>query len=72
MLSAGGKKLSGSGKDVAGGLMGISYNLTFKRVTGRRAAGPRLRKLIQQFQTEYLLEDRAENAVAAIRVAAIA
>ena len=34
-LSADGKKLSGTGKDAIGGMMGISYNWTFERVTGR-------------------------------------
>ena len=34
-LSADGKKLSGTGKDAVGGLMGISYNWTFERVTDR-------------------------------------
>ena len=34
-LSADGKKLSGTGKDAIGGMMGISYNWTFERVTDR-------------------------------------
>jgi len=34
-LSADGKKLSGTGKDAVGGMMGISYNWTFEKVTGR-------------------------------------
>jgi hypothetical protein len=34
-LSDDGKKLSGTGKDAVGGMMGISYNWTFERVTGR-------------------------------------
>ena len=34
-LSADGKKLSGTGKDAVGGMMGISYNWTFARVAGR-------------------------------------
>jgi serine/threonine protein kinase len=36
-LSADGKKLSGTGKDAVGGMMGISYNWTFERVTDRPA-----------------------------------
>jgi serine/threonine protein kinase len=36
-LSADGKKLSGTGKDAVGGMMGISYNWTFERVTGQPA-----------------------------------
>jgi len=34
-LSADGKKLTGTGKDAVGGMMGISYNWTFERVAGR-------------------------------------
>jgi serine/threonine protein kinase len=34
-LSADGKKLSGTGKDAVGGMMGIAYNWTFEKVTGR-------------------------------------
>jgi hypothetical protein len=30
-LSAGGKRLSGTGKDVACGMLGISYNWTFNK-----------------------------------------
>jgi len=36
-LSDDGKKLSGTGKDGVGGMMGISYNWTFERVTGQPA-----------------------------------
>jgi hypothetical protein len=34
-LSADGKKLTGTGKDAVGGMMGISYNWTFEKVAGR-------------------------------------
>src|SRR5690349_21698248 len=51
--------------------MGISYHYLLKEPRAE-LPGPRLKELIQRLQIKYLIEDRAENAVAAIRVATVA